>query len=124
MTTITVAVPSWEDVDARLAALQGEVRWGTLAAQGKALVAVLAEVRGDLAVLRALAGVVEVAAAPEPRETAGAVQALPLASPAPSATAVAHGFTGDPCQECGQLMLVPNGTCFKCMGCGATTGCS
>ena len=118
MTTLTVAVPSWEDVDARLAAIQGEVRWGTLAAQGETLVAVLAEVRGDLAVLRALAGVAQ---RTEHRVSTPTVAG---STPAPSTTAVAHGFTGDPCGDCGQLMLVPNGTCFKCMGCGATTGCS
>ena len=34
------------------------------------------------------------------------------------------GFEGDPCEECGQLMMVRNGTCLKCMNCGATSGCS
>ena len=34
------------------------------------------------------------------------------------------GFAGDPCHECGQFMLVRNGTCLKCVGCGSTTGCS
>ena len=34
------------------------------------------------------------------------------------------GFAGDPCPDCGQFMLVRNGTCLKCVGCGATTGCS
>ncbi|MDA0351940.1 MAG: vitamin B12-dependent ribonucleotide reductase [Chloroflexi bacterium] len=34
------------------------------------------------------------------------------------------GFEGDPCPECGQLMMVRNGTCLKCMACGTTTGCS
>jgi len=34
------------------------------------------------------------------------------------------GFEGDPCPECGQLMMVRNGTCLKCMDCGTTTGCS
>ena len=34
------------------------------------------------------------------------------------------GFMGDPCDECGQLMMVRNGTCLKCMNCGATSGCS
>jgi len=40
------------------------------------------------------------------------------------AEAVRMGFSGDPCPDCGQFMLVPNGNCFKCTGCGATTGCS
>ena len=34
------------------------------------------------------------------------------------------GFAGDPCDDCGQLMMVRNGTCLKCMNCGATSGCS
>ena len=34
------------------------------------------------------------------------------------------GYEGDPCPDCGQFMLVRNGTCLKCDGCGATTGCS
>jgi ribonucleoside-diphosphate reductase alpha chain len=34
------------------------------------------------------------------------------------------GFEGDACDECGQLMMVRNGTCLKCMNCGATSGCS
>ena len=34
------------------------------------------------------------------------------------------GYEGDPCAECGQLMLVRNGSCLKCLSCGSTTGCS
>jgi ribonucleoside-diphosphate reductase alpha chain len=34
------------------------------------------------------------------------------------------GYEGDPCQSCKEFMLVRNGTCLKCMGCGATSGCS
>ncbi len=34
------------------------------------------------------------------------------------------GFVGDPCPECGQFTLVANGSCLKCVNCGATTGCS
>jgi len=34
------------------------------------------------------------------------------------------GFTGDPCPACQAMQLVRNGTCNKCMSCGATTGCS
>ncbi len=36
----------------------------------------------------------------------------------------AKGFTGDPCQECGALTMIRNGTCLRCNTCGATTGCS
>ena len=44
----------------------------------------------------------------------------------PIAVTQAHqlGYEGDPCPECGQLMMVRNGTCLKCMSCGATSGCS
>jgi ribonucleoside-diphosphate reductase alpha chain len=34
------------------------------------------------------------------------------------------GFEGDPCGSCGQFTLVRNGTCLKCVSCGATSGCS
>jgi ribonucleoside-diphosphate reductase alpha chain len=40
------------------------------------------------------------------------------------ARARAQGFEGDPCGACMQFMLVRNGTCLKCMNCGATSGCS
>jgi ribonucleoside-diphosphate reductase alpha chain len=35
-----------------------------------------------------------------------------------------QGYEGDPCVECGQFTLVRNGTCMKCVSCGATSGCS
>jgi ribonucleoside-diphosphate reductase alpha chain len=38
--------------------------------------------------------------------------------------AILKGYTGDMCQECGQATMVRNGTCLKCMTCGATSGCS
>ncbi|MGH6955027.1 MAG: vitamin B12-dependent ribonucleotide reductase, partial [Alphaproteobacteria bacterium] len=34
------------------------------------------------------------------------------------------GYEGDACDECGNFTLVRNGTCLKCLTCGATTGCS
>ena len=34
------------------------------------------------------------------------------------------GYTGDACGECGNFTLVRNGTCCKCVTCGATSGCS
>jgi ribonucleoside-diphosphate reductase alpha chain len=34
------------------------------------------------------------------------------------------GYEGDPCSECGQFTQVRNGTCLKCLTCGATSGCS
>ncbi len=38
--------------------------------------------------------------------------------------AIENGYTGDICPECQSIMMVRNGTCLKCMTCGATTGCS
>ena len=34
------------------------------------------------------------------------------------------GYEGDPCDDCGNMTLVRNGTCLKCNTCGATSGCS
>jgi ribonucleoside-diphosphate reductase alpha chain len=38
--------------------------------------------------------------------------------------AIERGYTGDICTECQSLTMVRNGTCLKCMTCGATSGCS
>jgi ribonucleoside-diphosphate reductase alpha chain len=50
------------------------------------------------------------------------------ARPATRAALVAEarlkGYTGDPCEACGLFTLVRNGTCLKCVSCGATSGCS
>ncbi|USO02198.1 MAG: vitamin B12-dependent ribonucleotide reductase [Alphaproteobacteria bacterium] len=34
------------------------------------------------------------------------------------------GYVGDSCTECGNFTMVRNGTCLKCVTCGATSGCS
>ena len=34
------------------------------------------------------------------------------------------GYEGDACDNCGQMTLVRNGTCLKCISCGETSGCS
>jgi ribonucleoside-diphosphate reductase alpha chain len=65
-----------------------------------------------------------------PAVRAGAVAttgtAIGSASVAMDARAKARmqGYEGDPCGECGNYTLVRNGTCLKCLTCGATTGCS
>lgn len=41
-----------------------------------------------------------------------------------SAIARLKGYEGDACPDCGQFTLVRNGSCLKCVSCGATTGCS
>lgn len=38
--------------------------------------------------------------------------------------AVAQGYEGDACGECGNFTLVRNGVCMKCVTCGGTSGCS
>jgi ribonucleoside-diphosphate reductase alpha chain len=50
--------------------------------------------------------------------------AIALKSPDATLVAKMKGYEGDPCNECGQLTLVRNGTCLKCLSCGATSGCS
>jgi ribonucleoside-diphosphate reductase alpha chain len=40
------------------------------------------------------------------------------------AAARMRGYTGDVCQECGNVTMVRNGTCLKCDTCGSTSGCS
>jgi len=44
--------------------------------------------------------------------------------PNPVINAKELGYTGDICSECGQATMVRNGTCQKCLTCGATSGCS
>lgn len=39
-------------------------------------------------------------------------------------TAKLKGYEGDACSECGNFTMVRNGTCLKCITCGATSGCS
>jgi ribonucleoside-diphosphate reductase alpha chain len=41
-----------------------------------------------------------------------------------SAEAKIKGYEGDACSECGNFTMVRNGTCLKCLTCGATSGCS
>ncbi|HLH67532.1 MAG TPA: vitamin B12-dependent ribonucleotide reductase [Candidatus Dormibacteraeota bacterium] len=72
---------------------------------------------------------------PEEQEAVGVLrrQDRPTLDVAPTSRAVAGGsrptfaFAGDadapPCPDCGAI-TVRNGTCYKCLNCGATTGCS
>ena len=39
-------------------------------------------------------------------------------------TALAAGFTGDACPNCGSFAMKRTGTCLTCQACGSTTGCS
>ena len=80
----------------------------------------LGERAGELAGERAALGA-------SPNLALGAEAAV-AASAAPRARRVRaarmQGYEGDPCGECGNLTLVRNGTCLKCVTCGATSGCS
>ncbi len=38
--------------------------------------------------------------------------------------AKAMGYEGEACPDCGAMTMVRNGTCLKCVTCGATSGCS
>ncbi len=76
-------------------------------------------------------------AGPEAPPAPEAAPATAVASPAVAVRAGAEataeerarrarqlGYEGDPCPECGQMMMVRSGTCLKCVSCGATSGCS
>ena len=66
-------------------------------------------------------------------EPVGAVATTPSGSAQPvkgqivaakAREAIAKGYSGDACTQCGQFTLVRNGTCLKCDSCGTTSGCS
>ena len=50
---------------------------------------------------------------------------VPSAASMPQVDLALAGRNGDgpPCQQCGTIM-VRNGSCYRCLNCGATTGCS
>ena len=79
------------------------------------------------------------ASTPEPRTEAPSAASTNVEAPKATSTAVSlelsdtaarklrarqMGFEGDPCTDCGQMMMVRSGTCLKCVSCGATSGCS
>ncbi|MCB9750238.1 MAG: vitamin B12-dependent ribonucleotide reductase [Myxococcales bacterium] len=63
---------------------------------------------------------------------ASAVAAAPAASGGVATMSVGEqvrvarlkGYEGDACGGCGSFTMVRNGSCLKCMTCGATSGCS
>jgi len=70
----------------------------------------------------------------KPRAAVGDQEAVRLLSSAPAVNMArpasiqpseSSGTTGDApsCPSCGMLM-VPNGSCYKCVNCGSTSGCS
>lgn len=62
--------------------------------------------------------------APDPLPSPAEAAPILLTSEERREQAVAQGFLGDGCNECGNFTMVRNGTCLKCNTCGATTGCS
>ncbi len=64
------------------------------------------------------------AASPAPEPPVRAVAAVGAPRTDKVRIAVAKGYSGDACGDCGQFTLVRNGTCLKCDACGATSGCS
>ena len=48
----------------------------------------------------------------------------PAANGQPMLQARGKGYEGEACGDCGNFTLVRNGTCMKCVTCGATSGCS
>jgi ribonucleoside-diphosphate reductase alpha chain len=70
----------------------------------------------------------QVVAASTVTATAVTVEASVVAAVQPTLerirAAQALGYEGDACGECGNFTLVRNGTCLKCVTCGATSGCS
>ncbi|MEO1643174.1 MAG: vitamin B12-dependent ribonucleotide reductase, partial [Pseudomonadota bacterium] len=61
----------------------------------------------------------------EPKvETKIAEKAMLTADEELRAIARAQGYEGESCGECGNFTMVRNGTCLKCVTCGATSGCS
>jgi hypothetical protein len=53
---------------------------------------------------------------------------VPEHRPAPASPtrelAFAQGYTGDTCDQCGQMTMKRTGTCLTCASCGTTTGCA
>ena len=48
----------------------------------------------------------------------------PASAREPLLQARGKGYEGEACGDCGNFTLVRNGTCMKCVTCGATSGCS
>jgi ribonucleoside-diphosphate reductase alpha chain len=65
-----------------------------------------------------------VAPAARPTGPNGSMTTVTLTRSETIRMAIAKGYSGDACNDCGQFTLVRNGTCLKCDSCGATSGCS
>jgi ribonucleoside-diphosphate reductase alpha chain len=56
-------------------------------------------------------------------QAAGGTAALPSESGQPGLAGVEHSEDAPSCSDCGSIM-VRNGSCYRCMNCGSTSGCS
>ena len=81
---------------------------------------------GLFASSRATAAEIAPAPAPEVPPMGEVMPAVAMAPPAMDERTIAkmQGYEGDACDECGHFTMVRNGTCLKCVTCGATSGCS
>ena len=59
----------------------------------------------------------------KPRTSPPAVAAAPSVSEQVRVARM-QGYEGDACTSCGSFTMVRNGSCLKCVSCGATSGCS
>ena len=77
---------------------------------------------------RSITAVAATPVAPVPAGAGVEAQGRMQQRPAPLLTerdeARLKGYEGDACGNCGQMTLVRNGTCLKCISCGETSGCS
>jgi ribonucleoside-diphosphate reductase alpha chain len=56
-------------------------------------------------------------------QAAGEIAAYPSETGQPGLAGVAHSEDAPSCSDCGAIM-VRNGSCYRCMNCGSTSGCS
>jgi ribonucleoside-diphosphate reductase alpha chain len=56
-------------------------------------------------------------------QAAGGMAGFPSEMGQPGPAGVAHSEDAPSCSDCGAIM-VRNGSCYRCMNCGATSGCS
>jgi ribonucleoside-diphosphate reductase alpha chain len=81
------------------------------------------EDQDEAGVIRRDAPIVERPATPEPSEGPGALKVI-AATPGSGVQKIAFINTDAPaCPDCGAI-TVRSGSCYKCLNCGATTGCS
>ncbi len=56
-------------------------------------------------------------------QATGGVAGHPSEMSQPGLAGVAHSDDAPSCSDCGAIM-VRNGSCYRCMNCGSTSGCS